>query len=79
MIIPEFLKEHDTIGITACSCGVIDKIEKYNNSINNVKKHFNVIETNNVRTSGIVSSDKITRAKELKELYLNNNGYVRRN
>ena len=72
MIIPKFLKENDTIGITACSNGVFDKLEKYENSIQNVKNQgFNIIETNNVRTSGVVSSDSITRAKELNELVIN--------
>ena len=71
MIAPKFLNDNDTIGVTACSCGVLDKIDKYEKSINNVKKHFNILETNNVRTSGIVSSDKVTRARELESLYLN--------
>ncbi len=72
MIIPEFLKENDTVGITACSAGVLDKIDKYEKSLNNFKgKGFNVIETPNVRTSGLVSSDPETRVKELNSLIVN--------
>ncbi len=73
MIIPEFLKKGDIIGVTAASCGVLDKIDKYENSINNIKKYgFKIKETSNVRTSGIVSSSDIERAKELESLYLDN-------
>lgn len=73
MIIPKFLKKGDIIGVTAASCGVLDKIDKYENSINNIKKYgFKIKETSNVRTSGIVSSSDIERAKELESLYLDN-------
>lgn len=73
MIIPEFLKKGDIIGVTAASCGVLDKIDKYENSINNIKKYgFKIKETSNVRASGIVSSSDIERAKELESLYLDN-------
>lgn len=73
MIIPEFLKKGDIIGVTAASCGVLDKIDKYENSINNIKKYgFKIKETSNVRTSGIVSSSDIERANELESLYLDN-------
>ena len=74
MIVPEYLKEKDIIGTTACSCGVLEKIEKYERSTKNIKSMgFDILETPNVRTRGIVSSDKVTRAKELESLYLNNN------
>lgn len=73
MIIPNYLKDGDIIGVTACSCGVLDKLDKYEESISNIKENgFEIIETNNVRTTGIVSSDSVTRAKELESLYLNN-------
>ena len=72
MIIPAYLNDNDTIGVTACSCGVLDKIDKYEKSINNVKKHgFIILETPNVRTSGLVSSDAKTRADELNSLITN--------
>lgn len=71
MIIPKFLNNGDTIGITACSCGVARKIEKYEKSINNVKANgFEIVETNNVRTDGYVSSDRVIRARELENLFL---------
>lgn len=72
MIYPKYLGKNDTIGITACSAGVLKKIEKYEKSIANVKKQgFRLLETDNVRTDGVVSSDKITRARELESLFLN--------
>ncbi len=72
MIYPEYLKDNDTVGITACSCGVLKKIDRFEKSISNFrKKGFNIIETNNVRTDGIVSSDPVTRWNELTSLLLN--------
>lgn len=72
MIIPAFLKDNDTIGITACSCGVLKKIDQYEKTLKNLKENkFNVIETPNVRTNGVVSSDSITRSKELESLFSN--------
>lgn len=72
MIIPKFLDKNDTIGVTACSCGVLHKLDKYERSINNVKKQgFNILETPNVRTDGLVSSDALTRVRELNELVTN--------
>ena len=74
MIFPKYLDNNGTIGVTACSAGVLKKIEKYEKSISNVEKQgFNIIETSNVRTDGVVSSDKVTRARELESLFKNNN------
>lgn len=74
MFFPNFLNNGDTIGVTACSAGVLKKIDKYEKSISNIKKNgFKIKETNNVRTGGIVSSDKITRARELESLFLDKN------
>ena len=71
MLIPKFLKDNDTIGITASSAGILDKIDKYEDSINNVKKNnFKIKETPNVKTSGVVSGDALTRASELESLFL---------
>ena len=70
MIYPKYLDKGSNIGVTACSAGVLKKIEKYEKSINNVKKQgFNIVETPNVRTLGLVSGDKITRARELESLF----------
>ena len=72
MIFPKFLDNNGTIGVTACSAGVLKKIEKYERSISNVNKcGFKIVETSNVRTDGVVSSDKITRARELESLFTN--------
>ena len=72
MIIPEYLNDGDTVGITACSCGVLKKIDKFEKTLINLNKYgFNVVETDNVRTGGDVSSNAVTRAKELESLFLN--------
>ena len=56
MIYPKYLNNGSTIGVTACSAGVLKKIEKYEKSINNVKKHgFNVI-SNDVLYSNFILS-----------------------
>lgn len=77
MIYPQFLKEKDTIGVTAPSDGIIEKIDLYrlDSAIHKLKQlGFNVVETKNVRTSekGVSSSSKI-RAQELETLYRNDN------
>ena len=72
MLFPDYLNNGDTLGVTALSCGVLKKIDKYEQTIEHFKNAgFNVIETGNVRTDGVVSSDRYTRKKELEELYLN--------
>ena len=38
MIIPKYLSDGDLVGVTACSCGVLKKIAKYETSINNFKE-----------------------------------------
>jgi len=69
MIYPEFLKKNDVIGITACSAGILGKLDEYLGGVENFNKQgFKVIETKNVRTDGIVSSSKEERVKELNEL-----------
>ena len=74
MITPKYLNKGDTIGTTACSCGVLEKLDKYEKSNKNIKSlGFDILETPNVRTSGIVSSDPVTRAKELESLYKDSN------
>ena len=37
MIYPKYLNNGSTIGVTACSAGVLKKIEKYEKSINKVR------------------------------------------
>ena len=72
MINVDYVKDNDLVGVTACSCGILDKLEKYEKGLIQFKDNkLDIIETNNVRTTGIVSSDALTRWNELKELYLN--------
>ena len=71
MIYPSFLKEKDIIGITAPSSGVGHKLESFDLSINNLKKHFNVIETESVRNNNEVSNTSEIRGKEFNELLTN--------
>lgn len=69
MIIPSFLQDNDVVGITACSCGVLDKIDDYEKSLvvfNNYK--LQVKETPDVRTDGIVSTSARNRALEFQNL-----------
>lgn len=71
MIYPCFLKNNELIGITAPSAGVGHKLDSFNLSINNLKKHFNIIETYSVRNNSEVSNIPEIRGKEFNEL-LNN-------
>ena len=77
MIYPEFLKEHDIIGVTAPSDGITDevKLKRLDNAIKNFdSRGFNIKETPNVRCSvkGRSSSSK-ERASELESLYEDDN------
>ena len=66
---PEFLKEGDTIGVTAMSAGVGYHLDDYKKSINNLEKYgFKVCETRNVRVADKVSSSGEERAIELDRL-----------
>ncbi|MCM1052993.1 MAG: LD-carboxypeptidase [Ruminococcus sp.] len=74
MIYPDFIKEHDTIGVTAPSDGITDKakLKRLDFAIVNFQKlGFKIKETTNVRTSikGKSSPSNI-QAKELISLYL---------
>lgn len=77
MIYPEFIKEHDTIGVTAPSDGITDevKLKRLDNAIKNFEdRSFIIKETPNVRCSvkGRSSSSK-ERAEELESLYKDDN------
>ena len=66
---PEFLKDGDTIGVTAMSAGVGYNLDDYKKSINNIEKYgFKVCETRNVRVADKVSSSGEERAIELDRL-----------
>ena len=71
MIYPNFLKENDTIGITAPSAGVGRNIDDYIKSIKNIKKKgFNIVETKSVRNNSEISTTAVERIKEFNELII---------
>ncbi len=77
MIYPEFLKEKDTIGVTAPSDGITDKVKlkRLDNAIKNFEdRSFIIKETPNVRCSvkGRSASSK-ERTDELESLYKDDN------
>lgn len=76
MIYPKFIKEKDTIGITAPSAGCKDKIDrdKMLNAKEKIKNlGYEIRLTDNCKISkSIRSTDAITRARELENLYLDN-------
>ena len=65
---PSFLKENDTIGITALSSGTGECLQEVKISLNHLKEHFKLIVTPNVWGEEWVSSSKETRIKEFNEL-----------
>lgn len=73
MIYPQFLKQNDTIGITAPSDGVTGEIDAYrlNNAIKKLQKlGYKVKETKDVRTSEKgKSAPSNAQAKELESLF----------
>lgn len=75
MIYPQFIKKGDTIGVTAPSDGVTDKlkVKRLDNAIKKLNAYgYNIIETASVRKSQKgKSNESNVQAKELEELYLN--------
>ncbi|MGM9878970.1 MAG: S66 peptidase family protein [Bacilli bacterium] len=75
MIYPKFIKNQGTIGVTAPSSGITDKLDlrRLDSAIKNLNaKGFRVIETQNVRTDILGrSTSKEERAKQLENLFLN--------
>ena len=65
---PRFLKENDTIGITAISSGTGDKIKEVKTSLNHLKKDYKLIITPNVYGEEIVSSSVKVRVNEFNGL-----------
>lgn len=65
---PRFLKENDTIGITALSSGTGERLSEVRISLNHLKEHFKLIVTPNVWGDEIVSSPADVRIKEFNEL-----------
>lgn len=69
MIYPPFLKTNDNLGIVAISQGTGSKLNEYLISINNLAKHFNIIEAPSVRTNNIRANSAKQRAKELENMF----------
>lgn len=73
MIYPEFLKQNDTIGITAPSDGIIEEIDTFrlNNAIKKFEElGYKIKETNDVRTSKKgKSAPSHVQATELESLF----------
>ena len=65
---PRFLKENDTIGITAISSGTGDKIKEVKTSLNHLKENYKLIVTPNVYGEELVSSSIKTRVREFNNL-----------
>jgi len=78
MIYSAFLKENDTIGITAVSAGIEgEKIKQLDLSEANLREQgYKIIETKNVRAGGIVSSSGEERAAQLKALFLDDSVWL---
>lgn len=68
MIYPEFLKKNDFIGITALSSGCNNCLDELELSINNLKKDYFLIVTNDVYGDSVVSASKEIRAYEFNSL-----------
>lgn len=72
MIYPQFLKNGSTIGITAPSQGVGDKLADFDLSLNTLKERgWKILETPSVRNSGARSANAKTRGQELVSLFEN--------
>ena len=68
MIYPKFLKPGDTIGICAPSKGIDPEDKTFDIALQYLKREYNVVETEHVRTGLSPASDVQTRAKEFNEL-----------
>lgn len=77
MIYPKFLKKGDTIGVPAPSDGAYDefKIKRYENGVQNFKNlGYNLNVSKNINYSIFArSSDTLTRANEINEMFKNGN------
>ena len=65
---PKLLLDNDLIGITALSSGASDCVEDMDNAINNLKKYFKVLITDNVYGNPIVSSSAMNRVEQFYNL-----------
>ena len=67
---PKFIKSGDTIGICAPSAGAGNKLEAFDKSLDCLKKEFKIKESASVRVNGLRSNTAVERAKEVNEIYL---------
>ena len=72
IIYPQMISNGSTIGITAVSSGLGFRVADLESSESNLSKYFKLIETNNVRNNGYISSNPYIRAKELDSLFVDN-------
>lgn len=68
MIYPSFLKKNDLVGITALSSGCSDSLDELEVSVNNLRKDYEVILTDDVYGDSVVSGSKDVRANEFNKL-----------
>ena len=73
MNFPQMMSKGSTIGITAVSAGLGNRLDDFNSSLDNLGEYYNFIETDSVRNTGVVSNTGEIRAKELDELFVNDN------
>lgn len=70
MIYPSFLKQGQTIGVTAPSAGVGRGLDSYEASIAVLQEEgYRIHETASVRVNDLRSADAATRARELEECF----------
>lgn len=73
MIYPSFLKQGDTIGISAPSAGVGRKLDSFDLSLETLKKKgFNIKETEHVRVNDPRGGSAKERGDELNQLFKDN-------
>jgi len=69
---PKLLKNKDTIGIVALSCGVGRKLPLYKKSLQTIKTFgYNIKETKSVRKNALIAASAPQRVKELNSLLTN--------
>lgn len=69
MIYPQFIKKGETIGISALSAGVGEKIESYLSSLAHLKEDYLIKESASVRNKGLRAERAEIRASEFNRLY----------
>ena len=70
---PMEMTKGSTVGITAVSSGLGNRIEEYEGSLDNINEYYNIVETNNVRNEGFASSSAEVRGEQLNSLFIDRN------